>query len=97
MLTEEQINEIDDAHNWQTTAGRLAAYRAIEQAVRKEMEGDSERLDWIGQKLFMSRWNGVIDSGSRVNWMLAGDYRHTMHHMQGPTLRAAIDAARGQT
>jgi hypothetical protein len=32
VLSDEQIAEIDNAHDWQTTAGRTAAFRAIESA-----------------------------------------------------------------
>lgn len=28
-LTDERLREIDDAHNWQTTEGRMAAYKTI--------------------------------------------------------------------
>lgn len=35
-LTDERLREIDDAHNWQTTEGRMAAYRAIIAAMREK-------------------------------------------------------------
>lgn len=35
-LTDERLREIDDAHNWQTTEGRMAAYRAIIAALREK-------------------------------------------------------------
>ena len=35
-LTDEQMHKIDDAHNWCTTAGRMAAYRAIEAAMKDQ-------------------------------------------------------------
>lgn len=54
---------------------------------------DAKRLDWLNQTLFMSKWNGVIDSGSKVTWSIAPDYRHTTLKMAGNTLREAIDAA----
>lgn len=57
---------------------------------------DAARLDWIERHLFERKWNGVIDSGSRFDWSIRGDYRHTTQAMQGETFSAAIDAAAGK-
>ena len=57
------------------------------------LRADAERLNWLDGAIFVHRWNGVIDSGSRVNWSVAGDYRHTCNNMVGNDFRAAIDAA----
>lgn len=58
---------------------------------------DAKRLDWLENNVFTSRWNGVIDSGSRTQWGVAPDYRHKTHSMCGNTFRAAIDAAMSAT
>ena len=57
------------------------------------LRADAGRLNWLDGAIFVHRWNGVIDSGSRVNWSVAGDYRHTCNNMVGNDFRAAIDAA----
>ena len=54
---------------------------------------DAERLEWLEQKLFMSAWNGVLDSGSNRDWRIHSGYRHVTARMQGGTFRNAIDAA----
>ena len=54
---------------------------------------DAERLGWLEKHVFVHKWNGVIDSGSRTSWSVAGDYRHKTHHMNGTKFRDAIDAA----
>lgn len=69
---------------------------AIAQPVQPTIEavqGDAERMDWMARHFFTHRWNGVIDSGSQTHWGVAGDFRHTAHHMVGNTFREAIDAA----
>lgn len=58
---------------------------------------DAKRLDWLGSNMFASKWNGVIDSGSRMQWSVAPDYRHKTPRMVGDTFRAAIDAAMSAT
>lgn len=58
---------------------------------------DAKRLEWIERKLFYRKWNGVIDSGSRFDWQVAGDFRHTTQHMVGEKFREAIDAALSTT
>lgn len=85
MLTEEQIKEIDDAHNWQTTAGRMAAYRAIEQAVRKELESDARDAE---------RWRFAVAPGLEQSMMWLDVYEDWDG---SDDFAAAIDAARGQT
>lgn len=87
----------------ETQAAELAALKSdmavyvlacSEQATEIEaLRKDAERLDWLYQKLFVSKWNGVIDSGSSTSWHIAGDYRHTTVKMDGATFRDAIDAA----
>ena len=59
------------------------------------LRADAERLEWIEKRLFVRKWNGVIDGGSRIQWSIAGDFRHTTQRMVGHTFRAAVDAARG--
>lgn len=85
MLTEEQINEIDDAHNWQTTAGRMAAYRAIEQAVRKELQPDTMDAE---------RWRFAVAPGLEQSMMWLDVYEDWDG---SDDFGAAIDAAKGQT
>lgn len=70
---------------------------ATPQPVAAEWVTDAQRLDWLARNLFEYKWNGVIDSGSRTNWFVRGDYRHTMQKMNGTTLREAIDAAMAGT
>ena len=70
----------------QAQATKIAALRA-----------DAERLEWIEKRLFVRKWNGVIDGGSRTHWSIAGDFRHTTQRIVGITFRAAIDEARGKT
>ena len=63
-------------------------------------ELDSKRLEWIKAQFFTSHWNGVVDSGSRTTWQVAGNYRHTAFKMTTsdfePDFRAAITAAIAQ-
>jgi hypothetical protein len=47
---------------------------------------------WL-EKLFVRKWNGVIDSGSRFNWELRGDWRHYIKNMEGETFARAIESA----
>lgn len=54
---------------------------------------DAERIEWLNGAIFMPKWNGVLGSGSEVNWTIAGDWRHTCARMTGNDFRAAIDAA----
>ena len=60
-------------------------------------ELDSKRLEWIKAQFFTSHWNGVVDSGSRTTWQVAGYYRHAALKMTTnglePDFRAGIDAA----
>jgi hypothetical protein len=58
-----------------------------------ELEKDAARLDWIQCNLFVGRWNGVIDSGSKTNWSIWSGHRHNTANMVGDTFRAAIDDA----
>ena len=55
---------------------------------------DSELLDWLEAHLFERKWSGTI--GQPSGWYMAGPYRHTMQHMRGESLRAAIRAAIAQ-
>jgi hypothetical protein len=47
---------------------------------------------WL-EKLFVRKWNGVIDSGSRFNWEMRGDWRHYIKNMEGETFSEAVRAA----
>jgi hypothetical protein len=47
---------------------------------------------WL-EKLFVRKWNGVIDSGSRFNWEMRGDWRHYIKNMEGETFARAIESA----
>lgn len=58
------------------------------------LRSDRDRLDWLERTLFDKWWNGVIDSGSKTLWRMAGPHRHALQRMVGDTLRAAIDNAR---
>jgi uncharacterized coiled-coil protein SlyX len=58
-----------------------------------ELEADAKRLDFVEGRLFGKSWNGVIDSGSRTDWRIASDYRHTTQKMVGHTFRDALDNA----
>ena len=73
----------------------------MEQKLRADLAQcrvDAERLAWLERHLFERKWNGVIDGGSRVDWYIRGDFRHTTRRMVGNTFRDAIDAAlKGQT
>ena len=64
----------------------------------ERLREDAQRLDWIEQKLFTQKWNGVVGSDCSTHWGIAPDYRHTVHHMKNGDIkhdfRAAIDAAR---
>lgn len=66
----------------------------------KALREDAERLDWIEQKFFLHKWNGVVGSGCQTAWGIVGDYRHVQQHMRNgdikPDFRAAIDAAKGK-
>jgi hypothetical protein len=68
------------------------------QAEVARLREDAERLEWIEQKLFVQKWNGVVGSDCSTHWGIAPDYRHTVHNMKNgdikPDFRAAIDAAR---
>lgn len=64
------------------------------QARVSELEVDAERWVWLEHALFVRRWNGVIDSGSRTDWTIAPDWRHVTAKMVGDDFRAAIDTAR---
>ena len=101
MLTDERIRELADEHNKPYNTRKLA--RAIEVEVRKEQAeriAELERqLVWIEKNLFVSRWNGVIDSGAKTTWQIAPEGRHTVAKMVGHTFSEAIDAsikAKGQ-
>ena len=68
----------------------------MEQKLRADLAQcrvDAERLAWLERHLFEQKWNGVIDGGSRVDWHIRGDFRHTTRRMVGNTFRDAIDAA----
>ena len=80
------IGKIGDVESLLDERDRLAA--EVE-----SLRADAGRLNWLDGAIFVHRWNGVIDSGSRVNWSVAGDYRHTCNNMVGNDFRAAIDAA----
>jgi hypothetical protein len=58
-----------------------------------ELEADAKRLEFVEVRLFGKSWNGVIDSGSRTDWRIASDYRHTTQKMVGHTFRDALDNA----
>ena len=62
-------------------------------AVPEDIRKDADRLDWINGAFFQTHWNGVLGSGNRIYWRIAGDYRHTAAKMIGNTFREAIDAA----
>jgi hypothetical protein len=64
----------------------------LEQKVA-ELEADAKRLEFVEVRLFGKSWNGVIDSGSRTDWRIASDYRHTTQKMVGHTFRDALDNA----
>lgn len=79
-----------------------AEYNAIESEVQKEQAENiaalksriaelEAQLAAIEQKLFISRWNGVIDGGSKTTWHIAPDYRHTTAKMVGHTFAEAIE------
>ena len=60
----------------------------------EEAPSDGELLDWLEAHLFERKWSGTI--GQPSGWYMAGPYRHTMQHMRGESLRAAIRAAIAQ-
>lgn len=62
----------------------------------EEVRKDAERLEWVSVNLMSSKWNGIVDSGSKTQWFIRGDYRYTMQQLIGHDLRSAIDAARQQ-
>lgn len=70
-----------------------AQRRNLASAHREEVAQLEARLAWIEQKLFVSRWNGVVDSGSQTTWQIAPDWRHTVAKMVGHKFGDAIDAA----
>lgn len=57
------------------------------------MMTDSERLEWLEKHLFYKKWNGVIDSGWKDQWMISPKYRNVVYYFQGQTFREAIDKA----
>ena len=87
------------ANQWATTTGdKNQQLRHEIDRLRSEVasfRADAERLEWIEKRLFVRKWNGVIDGGSRIQWSIAGDFRHTTQRMIGNTFRAAVDEARG--
>ncbi len=60
----------------------------------EDSPSDGELLDWLEAHLFERKWSGTI--GQPSGWYMAGPYRHTMQHMRGESLRAAIRAAIAQ-
>lgn len=80
--------------NGAAEAAALFDLRAEIAALRKRAEEAEARLAWIERWLFEHKWNGVIDSGSRTYWYIAGNFRHITAKMVGDTFEAAIDAAR---
>jgi hypothetical protein len=54
---------------------------------------DAERLDWIAKKFFVASWNGVVGSGCKTNWRIAGDYRHAAALLTENTFVNSIDRA----
>jgi hypothetical protein len=60
-------------------------------AVKAQSVADAQDA-WL-EKLFVRKWNGVIDSGSRFNWELRGDWRHYIKNMEGETFARAIESA----
>ena len=74
-----------------------AQRRNLASAHHAEVAQLEARLAWIEQKLFVSRWNGVIDSGAQTTWQIAPDWRHTVAKMVGHKFGEAIDAAISST
>ncbi|MFT8276136.1 hypothetical protein ACMSSJ_11415 [Kerstersia gyiorum] len=108
VLTDEQIQWIGSGARLSEYGGALAFARAIERAVlesdevKRAME-DAERVDWMETTLPLSRsgigfdWRNSYSEGGQV--VEKGGIRFMKHHSLGerkPTLRAAIDAARGK-
>jgi hypothetical protein len=78
---------------WEKSVDALRDERDSLRTQLAEAQKDAQRLDRIETALFARSWNGVIDSGSRYDWRIAGDFRHTTARMVGETFREAIDAA----
>ena len=78
----------------QDCAWKLAEENAALKAELVEAKDkDRERLDWIAKKFFVASWNGVVGSGCKTNWRIAGDHRHTVELMTESTFLDSIDQA----
>ena len=94
-MTDERVIEL--AALYSLPYSTLSFSRAIEAAATapllERIAALTAQLEWIEQKLFVSRWNGVIDSGAQTTWQIAPDWRHTVAKMVGHKFGEAIDAA----
>ena len=94
MLTEEQIREALHPHFLNKASLNaameedLVLYRAIEQAVRKEMEADLKDA-------FKAGWTRAADWGNRTD--LWADIDSPQYIKEMTDELAQIDAAKGQT
>jgi hypothetical protein len=99
MLTDERIHELSALYSLPYSTMSFA--RALEYTATKPLleriAALTAQLEWIEQKLFVSRWNGVIDSGAQTTWQIAPDWRHTVAKMVGHKFGEAIDAAISST
>lgn len=63
------------------------------------LRNDAARLDWLRDKLFEHKWNGVVGKGCAVQWQVAGDFRFTQRELTddsgiaGGDFRRAVDRA----
>lgn len=87
------VTEFKQRHQWKQEIESLREQLRLERESRNHLAREEARLEWIERKLFEHKWNGVIDSGSRTDWYIRGDYRHTTQKIVGHEFRDAIDAA----
>ena len=63
------------------------------------LKKDAARLDWLRDKIFTHKWNGVVGKGCCVQWEVAPDFRFTQRELaddsgiMGGDFRRAIDVA----
>ena len=77
-----ELEELNSLNNQLINTQHRVMVNAEQRGVAKGLEECAEqiaaltaqleaRLAWIEQKLFVSRWNGVIDSGAQTTWQLS--------------------------
>lgn len=89
--------------NW-SDAQIVEALRLTAEIIRsgkvESMNTDAARLNWLRDRMFTHRWNGVVGNGWSTDWSVAPDFRHTQQLLRDTTsgcaagdFRVAIDVA----